>query len=123
VKTLKSFKEFINRGNIVDLAIAVIFGIAFGLVVAAFIADIIMPILAIPFGKPNFDQAMIITVNDAQIKVGAFIGAFVNFLVIAAALFLVITLYNRLTNRDGAPPPNEVDLLTEIRDELRRKNG
>ncbi len=118
----KEFKEFVSRGNLIELAVAFVLGITFAALIKAFIDNIVMPIIAIPFGKPNFDSALVITINDAEIRVGAFITVLVTFVAVAAVLFLIVMAYNRFTKRDTTAPASEVDLLTEIRDELRRKN-
>jgi large conductance mechanosensitive channel len=119
----KEFKEFVSRGNLVEVAVAFVLGVTFAALIKSLVDNIVMPIVAIPFGKPNFDQALIITINDAQIRIGAFITAMVTFLGVAVVLFLIVMGYNRMTKRDKTAPVTEVDLLTEIRDELRRNNG
>jgi large conductance mechanosensitive channel len=117
----KQFKDFINRGNLVELAVAFVLGITFAALIKAFIDNIVMPIIAIPFGKPNFDQALVLTINDAEIRIGAFITALVTFIAVAIVLFLIVMTYNTVTRRDTTPATTEVDLLTEIRDELRQR--
>ena len=86
---LKGFKEFILRGNIVDLAAAVVIGIAFGALVTAFVADIITPLIAAIFGKPDF-SALHITINHSTFLYGSFINAAVSFVLIAAAVYFAI---------------------------------
>lgn len=86
---LSEFKDFIMRGNVVDLAIAVVIGAAFSGVVGALVADIIMPIIGAIGGKPNFDQYYWV-LNNSQIKVGTFLTALVLFLIIAAVIFFLI---------------------------------
>ena len=99
------FKDFIMRGNVVDLAVAVVIGVAFGLVINALVNDIIMPIIGILGGKPNFDQYYW-TINHSQILVGSFLAAVVSFLIIAAAIFfLVIKPLNMAANRFKKPAP------------------
>ncbi|HEX9258077.1 MAG TPA: large conductance mechanosensitive channel protein MscL [Acidimicrobiales bacterium] len=119
----KEFKEFINRGNLIDIAAAFVIGAAFVALTKSFINAVLMPIIAIPFGKPSFDDVLIITINDAKIYLGSFISEVVNFILIALAVFLVIKMYNAVTRRDTTPGATEVDLLTEIRDELRASRG
>ncbi len=118
------FKAFILRGNVLDLAVAVIIGVAFGAVILAFTNGILMAFIAAIFGKPSFDD-VIWHLSDGKILIGAFLTAVVNFLIIAVALFLVIKGAARLTPKkpepaDEAPvPSDEALLLTEIRDLLR----
>lgn len=93
------FKTFILRGNVVDLAVAVVIGVAFGAVITALVADIIMPILGAFGGKPTFDQYYW-TINNSQIKVGSFLTALVAFLILAAVIFFfVIKPVNWLMSR------------------------
>jgi large conductance mechanosensitive channel len=118
------FKAFILRGNVLDLAVAVIIGVAFGAVVDAFTDGILMAFVAAIFGEPNFDN-ITIHMGDGRILIGAFLTALVNFLLIALALFLVIKAAARLIPRKPEPaedapvPSDEALLLTEIRDLLR----
>jgi len=88
---LKDFREFILRGNVVDLAVAVVVGAAFGAVVDALVADIITPIIAAIGGKPDFG-ALHFTVNSSTFQYGHFINAIISFLVIAAAVFFVVVV-------------------------------
>ncbi len=118
------FKAFILRGNVLDLAVAVIIGVAFGAVVDAFSKGILMALIAAIFGQPNFDS-ITIHLGDGRIAVGAFLTALMNFLLIAFALFVVIKAAARLMPRKPEPaeetpvPSDEALLLTEIRDLLR----
>ena len=123
---VKDFREFILRGNVVDLAVAVVVGAAFGAVVAALVADIITPVIAAIGGKPDFSN-LTFTINGSRFKYGDFINAIISFLIIAAAVFfLVVKPVNALLARRKAKevpppeaPPEDVQLLTEIRDLLR----
>ncbi|MDQ4096868.1 MAG: large conductance mechanosensitive channel protein MscL [Actinomycetota bacterium] len=123
-RLVDEFKAFILRGNVLDLAVAVIIGIAFGAVVDAFTDGILMAFVAAIFGEPNFDN-ITIHLGDGRILIGAFLTAVVNFLIIALALFLVIKAAARLMPRKPEPaeeapvPSDEALLLTEIRDLLR----
>lgn len=125
---IQEFKEFISRGNVVDLAVAVIIGGAFGLVVTSFTDDILMQIISAIVGEPDFSD-LTFTLNDSVIRYGSFLTAVVNFLIIAAALFLVVKAINaaqELSRRkalEEEPEATEIDLLTEIRDELRRSRS
>lgn len=124
---LKEFKEFISRGNVMDLALAVILGAAFGAIVTSLVNDLIMPLVGIIIGGIDFTK-LVWQVGSAQLKYGNFIQAIVNFLIIAAALFLVVKAYNRLQRKPEKPAeppvvviPQDVILLTEIRDLLKRE--
>lgn len=137
---LEEFKKFAMRGNVVDLAVAVIIGAAFGAVVNSLVADIVMPIIGSITGGIDFSNyfirlsskvpATVTTLADAK-KLGAvlawgnFLTLIINFLIIAFALFLVIKGINRLKAPEAtpapAPPSKEVQLLTEIRDALKAR--
>jgi len=96
---IKGFKEFILRGNVVDLAIAVVIGAAFGAVVTAFVADIITPIIAAIFGQPDF-AGLYFTANGSKFLYGHFINAIISFLIIAAAIYFVVVVpLNKLAER------------------------
>ena len=116
---ITEFKEFINKGNLLGIAIGFVMGIAVAAVVTALVDNIIMPIVAIPFGEPNFDQALILTINDAQIRFGAFLTAVVSFLAIAFTVFWILKAYNQVTRGEATAPPNEVVLLSGILEEMR----
>jgi large conductance mechanosensitive channel len=121
---VKEFKEFIARGNMIDLAVGFIMGAAFTAVVNGLVQHLLMPTIAIPFGEPSFD-GIIWTVNGSEVAVGSFITAAVTFLLIAVATFLfVVRPYNAVRARMAKPAepvpagPTEVELLIEIRDAL-----
>lgn len=127
---LKGFKQFIMRGNVVDLAVAVVIGAAFGAVVTALVKDLITPLLAAVGGKPNFNT-LSFTVNRSRFAYGDFINTLIAFLLIAAAIyFFVIVPITKLTafqaSRRAAgepvpaapPPSDELVVLREIRDLL-----
>lgn len=120
---LKGFKDFIMRGNVIDLAVGVIIGGAFSTVVNALVESVIMPAISMLVGSPNFDDFLVF----GQIKIGVFLTALVNFLLVAAALYFCIVMpINAMNARrarklgleeeDETEP--EVALLTEIRDAL-----
>ncbi len=116
---VKEFKEFVNRGNLVELAIAFVLAAAFGLVVTNIVDGILMPIVAAIFGQPNFDDIGF-DLGDTRVQVGLAITAIVNFLIIALFCFFVIRAYNSMTAPDEEDAgPTEIELLTEIRDALR----
>ncbi len=103
---LKGFRDFIMRGNVVDLAVAVVIGAAFGAVVKAFVDNILTPIIAAVFGKPDFSN-LVFTVNGSAFRYGLFINALISFLLIAAAIYFVVVLpMNKLAERRarGADP-------------------
>lgn len=131
---LGEFKQFINRGNLLVVAIGFVMGATFTGLVTALVENVIMPLVAIPFGKPNFDGVFILTVNDAEVRFGAFLTVAVTFVLIAFVLFLIMKVYNRAmaladssdatANQPAAPAgPSEVELLIEIRDELRARRA
>ncbi len=127
---ISEFKDFILRGNVVDLAVAVVIGAAFGAVVSALVKDILTPIIAAIFGKPDF-SALTFTIHKSHFFYGDFINAIISFLSIAAAVFFfVVKPINYLLERRkralaaGAEPEaaslsDEAQLLVEIRDLLR----
>ena len=123
---LKGFKEFISRGNVVELAVGVIIGAAFKNIVDALVDGIINPLIAAVIGKPDFSDAFILTLNGTDVKFGVLITAVINFLLMAFAIyFCIVVPMNALNARrkkakDDAPKEisDEVKLLTEIRDAL-----
>jgi large conductance mechanosensitive channel len=109
---VKGFRDFLNQGNVVQLAVAVVIGVAFGAVVTALVADIINPIIAIPFGKPNFDS-LSVTINGSEIKYGTFITAVIAFVFIAAGVYFFFVMpYNRLQARSRSAAPAESNTRT-----------
>jgi large conductance mechanosensitive channel len=118
---LQEFKEFISRGNLIDLAVAVVLGLAFNAVVQSVVADIFTPIIAAIFGEPDF-SSIVIRIGDGVIRIGTFLNAVIAFVTVAFVLFLVVKAYNRAFPKKAEPAgPMEIELLTEIRDELRRR--
>jgi len=120
---VKEFKEFAMRGNVVDLAVAVIIGGAFGKIVSSLVGDVVMPIVGLLLGGVNF-SGLSLMVGDAVIKYGAFIQAVVDFLIIAFVIFLALKALKNLKKAEPpaappAPPAQEV-LLGEIRDLLKK---
>lgn len=123
---LREFREFINRGNVMDLAVAVIIGAAFGAIVTSLVDDIIMPLIGVIIGGIDF-SGLAVTVGDAAITYGNFIQAVVNFLIIAFVIFLLVRTLNNMQKRfareaaEEPPPeaPPDVQLLGEIRDLLK----
>ena len=127
---VKEFREFLLRGNVVDLAVAVIVGAAFGAVVASFVNDVLMQIVGIFVGEPDFG-GLTLTINDSEIRYGAFLNSVITFVTVAAAIFFfVVRPVNALMARRkaGLEPepeavPEDVVLLGEIRDLLRAGRG
>ncbi|MFN4358371.1 large conductance mechanosensitive channel protein MscL [Sphingopyxis alaskensis] len=139
---LGEFRQFIARGNVMDLAVGVIIGGAFATITGSLTEDVIMPLVGALFGGVDFSNRFILlgSVPDgmsatdyaalkeagvAMIGYGAFVTAVINFLILAFIIFLLVRWVNKVVRKpeaDAAPAgPSEVDLLTEIRDELRRK--
>jgi large conductance mechanosensitive channel len=118
-KLISEFKDFINKGNLLAIAIGFVVGGAFSSLVTALVENVIMPLVAIPFGEPKFDDVLILDLNDAEIRFGAFLTVAVTFLSIAFVLFLMLKAYNKATGSPAEAPPNEMALLTSIRDELK----
>ena len=109
-ENLKELRAFLLRGNVVDLAVAVVIGAAFGAVVSSLVADLITPIIAAIFGQPDFSN-LTFTINGSEFRYGSFINAVVAFLTVATAIFwLVVLPMNRLMARRRTEEP--VDKLT-----------
>ena len=127
---IKEFREFLLRGNVVDLAIAVVLAAAFGAVVTSFVNDILMQVIAMIGGQPDF-SGLSFTINDAEFRYGAFLNTVIAFVIISAAIFfLVVKPINALMARRkaGLEPepeavPEDVVLLGEIRDLLRAERA
>src|SRR3954468_24706034 len=130
VKWIQGFSAFIRRGNVVDLAIGVMIGAAFGKIVTSLVTDIITPPLGMAMGKVKFSELKIHLGGppDAPVTInyGNFLQALLDFLLVALVLFIVISLVNRL-HRKPPPPAGALSLdqklLTEIRDERKARNG
>ena len=120
---LKEFKEFVMKGNIVDLAVAVIIGGAFGKIVTALTNSLIMPIIAMILGKGGVSEVSF-TIGNTVFPVGVFLQAVIDFILIALVLFLIIKAMNSAKKKEiAAPPPapaEEIVLLREIRDALKK---
>src|SRR6188768_332755 len=138
----QEFKAFIARGNVLDLAVAVIIGAAFATIVTSLTGDVIMPAVGAIFGGADFsnyfillsvpqeyegslrDYAALKEAGAAMIGYGAFVTALINFVILAFVIFLLVRAANRLIAKkeEEAPAgPSEIDLLAEIRDELRKR--
>lgn len=136
-KVLKEFKEFAVKGNVMDLAIGVIIGAAFGKVVTSLVGDVIMPAIGLLVGGVDFSNLAIIlqpeVLNEAgeivsgvvSLNYGLFINTVIDFTIVAFAIFAVIKTMNRLKRKEEAKPkeekhPTQVELLVEIRDLLKK---
>lgn len=118
---LDEFKDFIDRGNLLDLAIAVVLATFFAPVIAAIVDGVILNLVAAIFGQPNFDS-ITIDVGDADLLIGTVFTALVQFLVVAWVCFLIVKAYNSMkAPEDEDAGPTEVELLTEIRDSLQNR--
>jgi large conductance mechanosensitive channel len=123
---LKQFRDFLLRGNVVDLAVAVVVGAAFGAVVASFVADLLTPLIAAIGGKPDF-SALSFRINGSELRYGSFINALISFVIVAAAIFFLVVrpvgvlMERRKAGLEPEPEavPEDVVLLGEIRDLLR----
>ncbi len=128
---MKEFKEFASKGNVMDLAVGVIIGAAFGKIVSSLVEDVIMPPIGLMLSGIDFSN-LSITLKEAVgdkpavlIKYGAFINTIINFIIVAFCIFMVVKAINSMRKKqEAAPPPGptkEEVLLTEIRDILRAK--
>lgn len=132
---IQEFKDFVNKGGVVEAAVGLVFALAFKPIVDSLVADIILPIVARVFGVPSFADLKIglggleeVTLEDGTVVMrepaifyGQFIDTVISFLIIAFVLFMLIRTYNRVTNKqEEEAGPTEVELLTEIRDNLQR---
>ena len=127
---LSDFKKFAMKGNIIDLAVAVIIGAAFGKIVSSFVDDVLMPPIGLLLGGVDFTDIVLPLKEGATeeetvvIRIGNFVQNVIDFIIIAFSVFLVVKAYQSTqTKEEAAPPapPEEVKLLTEIRDELKKR--
>jgi large conductance mechanosensitive channel len=127
---LKEFKDFIMKGNLVEIAVGLILALAFKDVVDSFVADIITPIIAAIGGQPNFDSLKL-DIGDGEIRYGSFLNFLISFIIIGFVLFLIVKAYNKMvemSRRKGETEETEEDsaevvLLREIRDSLAGRPG
>ena len=129
---LKEFKQFISKGNVVDLAVGVIIGGAFGKIVTSLVNDIIMPLIGVIIGGINFTN-LSIKIGESVIAYGSFIQNIIDFLIIAACIFAFVKFVNKLTNlnkvevkeepkKEEQKVAEDIKLLIEIRDLLKKQN-
>lgn len=129
---IKGFKEFIMKGNVVDLAVAVVIGGAFSIVINALVNSVLMPLISALVGSHNFDNFAKVTLNGNDIAFGVLLTAVVNFIIVAAAIYFVVVVpMNHMIarrnaklgiNPDEETPDPQVELLTEIRDALKSRS-
>jgi len=122
---IKEFKEFINKGNVMDMAVGVIIGGAFGAIIASLVNDIIMPVVGMITGGVDV-TSLSVKVGEATLTYGIFIQAIINFLIIAIAIFLMVKAVNKLTRKkekeeEKPAKPDDIKLLEEIRDLLKKQ--
>ena len=124
---IREFRDFVAKGDVIMLAVGFIMGVAFAALVTSVVEDIIMPIIAIPFGEPDF-SALTLEVNGSVIEYGSFLTAVTVFLLTAIGVFLfIVKPYNLWTQRrdeeDEVTGPSELEVLVEIRDALVDEKG
>ncbi len=123
---VSAFKKFISRGNVVDMAVGVIIGGAFGKIVTSLVNDIVMPIVGVALGGLDF-KSLNATVGEAVVAYGNFIQAIVDFLIIALCIFAVVRMFEKFKKKEPPAPPappsksDEAKLLEEIRDLLKKR--
>jgi len=130
MKIVDEFKQFAMRGNVTDMAVGIIIGGAFGKIVSSFVSDVIMPPIGLLIGGVNFTDLKIILKDGVTLNYGNFVQVTFNFLIIAFAIFMMIKLMNNLNRKKNEvsaapatppPTPEDVVLLKEIRDLLKKK--
>jgi len=123
---IKEFRDFLLRGNVVDLAVAVVIGAAFAALVNSLVADVLTPIVGAIIGKPDFSN-LSFTINGSEFNYGNFLNALIAFLSVAAAVFFFVikpmNTLNRMRGASSEEEASELELLAEIRDELRAQRG
>ncbi|HUW03248.1 MAG TPA: large conductance mechanosensitive channel protein MscL [Acidimicrobiales bacterium] len=129
---LEDFKDFVMKGNVLDLAVAVVIGAAFGAVIQSLVDNVINPIIAGVVGQPDISSVATFTIGSGEdasvVSFGAWFNQILSFVIIAFVLFIIIRAFEQMQNRRGAGAetegagPTEVDLLTEIRDSLKTQS-
>lgn len=123
---IKEFKEFISKGNVLDMAVGVIIGQAFGKIVSSIVSDLLMPVIGVIIGGHDF-TGLTVQFKDATIFYGTFIQNVVDFLIVAFCIFLVVKLFNKISHKkeenviEEPKKDDQVVLLEEIRDLLKEK--
>ena len=125
---LKEFKKFIARGNVMDLAVGVIMGGAFGKIVTSIVSDILMPLIGVIIGGIDF-TGLSLKIGESEIKYGNFVQNVIVFLIVAFCIFIMVKIVNKITHKEEekkeeapAPKPDDVVLLEEIRDLLKKSD-
>jgi large conductance mechanosensitive channel len=132
MKIIDEFKSFIKRGNVIDLAVGIIIGAAFGKIVSSFVNDVLMPPIGLLLGGLDFSEFALVLreasgdIPAVTIKYGSFINMVIDFLIVAFAVFMVVKVVNKLKREEEAKPAppkvtKEAELLGEIRDILKSK--
>ena len=122
---LKEFKQFVARGNVIDLAVGVIIGAAFTAIVQSLVTNLINPLIGLFVGKIDLSN-LVLQVGDAKFKYGSFLNSVINFLIIAFVVFLIVKAVNKFTKKEEkeAPAaPTAADYFKEIRDLLKEKEA
>lgn len=117
-KYVEEFKGFINKGDVVTIAVGLVMALYFQKIVEAVLDGVILPIISAIFGEANFADIGF-DIGDARISIGLVLDAIISFVAVAFFLFLAVRLYNQFREENPAQPPADVQLLAEIRDELR----
>ena len=129
-KIINEFKEFIERGNVIDLAVGVVMGSAFSKIVSS-VVDLLMPVIGVVIGGIDF-SSLKITFKNADIRYGLLLNNIINFLIISLCIFIIVKIINKLTRKKETKKDTEVKevkksdeviLLEEIRDEIKKKNS
>lgn len=124
-KTVKEFKDFISKGNVVDLAVGVIIGSAFGKIVTSIVNDVLMPLIGIVIGGHDFSN-LSVSIGDATIRYGAFIQNVIDFFIVALCIFLFVKIINKFNKKEEVKEEvkrdEQIVLLEEIRDLLKKQN-
>jgi large conductance mechanosensitive channel len=120
---LKEFRDFAMKGNVLDLAIGVVIGAAFGKIVTSLVSDVLMPIIGILLGQLDF-SALSLTVGESTVRYGLFLQSVIDFIIVAFCIFILIKKVNRFHKKKQeealGEPAEEIQLLQEIRDLLRK---
>jgi large conductance mechanosensitive channel len=133
IKMVQGFREFVLRGNVVELAIAVVIGAAFGTLIKALVEDVLTPLIAAIFGKPDFSK-LTFTIHKSTFFYGSFINALITFVSIAAAVYFAVIVpmnaWQEMRSRriargepDDEPKPADIELLEQIRDLLKAQSA
>lgn len=133
---IKEFKEFAMKGNVIDMAVGIIIGAAFGKIVSSLVSDVVMPPIGLLIGGVDFRNLAIVLqpahdkIPEVAIRYGQFIQTTLDFLIVALAIFMALKVINKLKRPEPAPaaaeppaPPADIQLLTEIRDLLKDRNA